>query len=756
MLPSSQSGNANASSAAEPPDAVLPDPAEFVPGADPLLVPYVVILQQIPEACRGKLAPAGVAGCNFEIAKARVLEQLPRGAVKVTLADLKRAAPRGVFAEDSGHDGEEVDLPLRYLLRQLLPEDYMGSVPRQRVEVPKDIADVFNASGESAAQVRIVPNSPPFPSVVPPRPPPTRTHAPRASGPAPASAPIPKPIPKPIPGPIPGPIPAPSRAPSPAPVPPPAAAPPMEAPAFNSAPLIPIHEGPGPGVRLRVSDAGSKPAPPPVPGQSPIAMQMFQVALEEVAVAWPEAIRTEIAQLKVPFAKCALPATEVCDGLKRGKLQYTWGDLRSRISPHPPQAPSPLAETRLDLPLNIVAPLFLEFIRSGASRPKAVEPERVTEFFRKAERETSAAAFMHGHDRPAARETPPAPTLRPATRPAAAPALESEPASEAAAAGAGGIGERMTAAPVRGAGQGSDQGSDGQVVGAKGGCVGVPLNLVSGAWPEPVRQEIAQAGFSQARIEIPFVAIEPGLRQGKIEFHWLQVCSWLTPPVPLDYESPHSEARLTFPLSVVAPIFLQQKLKKLRSRRQAAPANIPDLFTPEGKLVAPVAPTPTQPASPAPAPGPDEGRMAGAVKGGRGRGEAGEAGAPANLAELFGEPGKQKWTPNDIVNKTVQFPGVAGAMIALQDGLLVAHCMPPGVKADTIAAFLPQMLGRMAQYAKEFEMGDLGSLTLTMGRGALQVYHAGAIYFAVLAGVGEVLPLRNLDFIAAELRRRGK
>jgi predicted regulator of Ras-like GTPase activity (Roadblock/LC7/MglB family) len=124
-----------------------------------------------------------------------------------------------------------------------------------------------------------------------------------------------------------------------------------------------------------------------------------------------------------------------------------------------------------------------------------------------------------------------------------------------------------------------------------------------------------------------------------------------------------------------------------------------------------------------------------------------------DLAELFGEPDKRNWTPNEIVHKTSCLPDVAGALIALQDGLLVASCMPPPWRTETVAAFMPQIFGRMNQYAKELHMGELTSVSFTLDQGTLQIYNAGIIYFAALGKPGVPLPLANLNLIARELSR---
>jgi predicted regulator of Ras-like GTPase activity (Roadblock/LC7/MglB family) len=99
---------------------------------------------------------------------------------------------------------------------------------------------------------------------------------------------------------------------------------------------------------------------------------------------------------------------------------------------------------------------------------------------------------------------------------------------------------------------------------------------------------------------------------------------------------------------------------------------------------------------------------------------------------------------------------VAGALIALQDGLLVASCMPPAWKTETIAAFLPQIFGRLRQYTNEFKMGELRSLSFSVEEGTLQVFNAGIIYFAALSPLGATLPAAELTLIAKEIGRHTK
>ena len=99
---------------------------------------------------------------------------------------------------------------------------------------------------------------------------------------------------------------------------------------------------------------------------------------------------------------------------------------------------------------------------------------------------------------------------------------------------------------------------------------------------------------------------------------------------------------------------------------------------------------------------------------------------------------------------------MAGALIALQDGLLVAACMPPEARTETIAAFVPQIFGRMNQYSKELQMGDCHSIALTVEEGTLHIFSAGIIYYAALSKPGELLPMSELHLISSELSRHTK
>jgi predicted regulator of Ras-like GTPase activity (Roadblock/LC7/MglB family) len=95
-------------------------------------------------------------------------------------------------------------------------------------------------------------------------------------------------------------------------------------------------------------------------------------------------------------------------------------------------------------------------------------------------------------------------------------------------------------------------------------------------------------------------------------------------------------------------------------------------------------------------------------------------------------------------------------LLVLSDGLLVTSNTPPSIKADTIAAFIPQMFGRMNQYTKELALGPLQQLTLGVEGAQWHVVKCPNIYFAVLGKHGDSLPLNLLAQIAAELSSQSK
>ena len=129
---------------------------------------------------------------------------------------------------------------------------------------------------------------------------------------------------------------------------------------------------------------------------------------------------------------------------------------------------------------------------------------------------------------------------------------------------------------------------------------------------------------------------------------------------------------------------------------------------------------------------------------------------PTSLGEVFGQPGRMNWSPGEIVQEVAKLPQIAGAIVALSEGLVVAHRLPEGMKGEVVAAFLPQIFGRLNQYSTEMKLGEIDDILLCSQGAYFQAFHAGQVFFAVLGKQGESLPWHALRLMAEELLQQTK
>jgi predicted regulator of Ras-like GTPase activity (Roadblock/LC7/MglB family) len=264
-----------------------------------------------------------------------------------------------------------------------------------------------------------------------------------------------------------------------------------------------------------------------------------------------------------------------------------------------------------------------------------------------------------------------------------------------------------------------------------GETVGIAMAAVSAAWPAPVRQEIEMFNLGNSTISIPVGHLEAGMKSGRIAFTWAELCGWLSPPVP---PPANGECQVELPLQVIVPLFLAKHRAATPRKVVSIDANLPDLFAGLGRHAAP-APAPSAapvvaPPQPAPA-------------------------AAANvLGQILGQPEKRDWTPQEIAKQILSLPGVAGVLLASNDGLLVAGQMPAPLKAETLAAFLPRIFTHAGLCAGEVQLGTLRALRLSAGPASCVVCRAGTLYLAALGQPGQALPEAALERIAAELAQQ--
>jgi len=280
----------------------------------------------------------------------------------------------------------------------------------------------------------------------------------------------------------------------------------------------------------------------------------------------------------------------------------------------------------------------------------------------------------------------------------------------------------------------------------------VNLTSLAEAWPEAVRQELVQLNLVDAKVALPTDVVERALKQGRVAFTWKTLRSWIT-PAPLPAVSAHDSLVLELPLKVVAPPFLaRQKEANRLQKKVMVDDEIPNLFFgfPRPESTSPVAASAAKPASAKSADTnfyiwddtTDQARIQ--------EGESRQGPSPGTkfVAKYA--------TPNEVVSRAAALDGVAGALIALPDGLMVASRLSPDLNGDTLAAFLPQIFGKVNQCTKELRMGELNNVNFTVGNVPWKIFRVNAIFFAAFGRVGEPLPTAQLAALAADLDHRPK
>jgi len=278
----------------------------------------------------------------------------------------------------------------------------------------------------------------------------------------------------------------------------------------------------------------------------------------------------------------------------------------------------------------------------------------------------------------------------------------------------------------------------------------VGLASLAEAWPEAIRQEIVQLNLVESKVGLPSEAVERALKQGRIAFTWKMLRSWVRPS-PLPAVSAHDGAILELPLKVVAPLFIARQTEAAKSQQKVCiDENIPNLFF--------GFPQPER-ASGAQASNPG---VTGAVDTNFYVWDDSSDTVRVDESQVKRSPTpgtafvNRYATPNEIVSRAAALDGVAGALIALPDGLMVASRLSPDLNGETLAAFLPQIFGKVSQCTKELRMGDLNNLNFTVGNIPWKIFRVNAIFFAALGVDGMPLPTGQLAAMAAELDHKPK
>ena len=280
------------------------------------------------------------------------------------------------------------------------------------------------------------------------------------------------------------------------------------------------------------------------------------------------------------------------------------------------------------------------------------------------------------------------------------------------------------------------------------------LSDLSEKWPEELKNEILRSALTDMSVPLAGAAILPGLKRGRVTMTWKQIRMLARPSSPA---SPNDNLELELPLKVLAPLFFAAQKNQAQPRpKPVVAAEIPDLFFGFPQPAA-------APAAPAPQPLPKAPTPRAADTNFYVWGENGEQPqtdercltravppAPAPATDFT----SRQMHPKDVVAQAAALPGVAGALVALMDGLRVASQVPAELNAEALAAFLPQIFERLNQSTRELRMGALNNVNFTVGNVPWKIFRVNSVYFAAFGRAGESLPSAQLAQLAGELDRK--
>lgn len=392
------------------------------PDGQAVQIPLKSIAEVFPPqlASYARSAPKG----NFALSLSHALSGLARGSVTVPFGHLRQAAPNA-FGDDGVHDATEVSIPIQEIVPRL-PKGAFARNPAQKPFQTPKIGDLFGSRGEALKPVDHEFRAPEAP---------TSRITPAAPAPTPVAPAITK-----------APV-APVVSPSPMPEPKPA----EEATVFEAPKLVPQEKisialptlepqkpiapanlpqppAPKPAAPVSAPFASATPTAPAAPKIS-TAGQNLSVPFASVSTAWPPGIRQELAVSQAQTIN--IPLDRIESALKTGKVVFRYAEIRAWAVPAV-STPSQMDEVELDLPLNVVAPLFMAKAKPAAPR-STVSLENIPDVFAGTKPTAPAAepapVKMVAPAAPIAAPTPiPAP---PAPKPAAATMPQTPPAPTA-------------------------------------------------------------------------------------------------------------------------------------------------------------------------------------------------------------------------------------------------------------------------------------------------------------------------------------
>ncbi|HYG34827.1 MAG TPA: hypothetical protein VEC99_08590, partial [Clostridia bacterium] len=274
-----------------------------------LLLPMRAIAEGLPPQLHSTIRASNLDGITIPIPVDLVVPQLKRGKVEIPFGILYLAAPH-LFSAKHGCEDVLITLPSKEILASLKGRAKPSGSPRTTTEALKRT----NGEGRPENANAAVATKSHSPAHTPPHH--KRNHTASVTTPRCPKAPQTKGEIKPT--------------------------------------------APGSDVTPPPASAVSSPTSVPEQKGSPRNdTSSILLTINAASTGWPEALLMEISQKGLAQAKLALPIDTIKRQLKKGRLVFPWKSLRSWIQPPPTPCISLHDEVMLDLPLQVVTPLFL-------------------------------------------------------------------------------------------------------------------------------------------------------------------------------------------------------------------------------------------------------------------------------------------------------------------------------------------------------------------------------------------------------------
>jgi len=381
-------------------EAAAPEaaPAKVDVDSSQMILPLSSIITSFPVELQQRIKTDQVGGAAVAFPLDAIMAQISQGLVRVPFGEIRQAAP-SAFTTGADRDLVMVTLPLGELVSRLQPA-LLGRRAGRKVEVPDDVASPFAGGGQGLtlgkpidkrtpdtamlSRPRGAQASTPVPPVADPRARGNVNSVQRPAAPGGTTIFNKKTIPMPTRS-----VPPLKQAPGTSSLPPGKS--PTTQPPIGNAPIrVPLPKPAATPVSGNGSNGGNGAGnghgngghAPKLPEAKPTGGTPIWVSLDQLMKSLPDSLQMEMAQLNLAEAKLALPADLVEAGLMRGKVTFTWRQIRGWIRPTPLETVSAHDALVVSRPLAMIAPLFMGRDKQGEPKQKRVQvDEKIPNLF---------------------------------------------------------------------------------------------------------------------------------------------------------------------------------------------------------------------------------------------------------------------------------------------------------------------------------------------------------------------------------------